>query len=196
LVFEACALRIHLDKEYLWQFREVEWIRMSDAERKRLWLIPSSLFFIVVPMATIHIGGRIDAAAGLQAFPGRPYDYALGLPLLLAGVWVTLESIRVLLVEGRGVPLGDLVSSEQSTTLITGGIYARTRNPMLLGYLMALLGLGLVSRSVGASLVLPGAYTAIWTAWIKLREEPALEERFGEEYLDYRERTPFLVPGL
>jgi protein-S-isoprenylcysteine O-methyltransferase Ste14 len=170
---------------------------MSDAERKRLWLIPSSLFFfIVVPMATIIIGGRIDATAGLQAFPGRPYDYALGLPLLLAGVWVTLESIRVLLVEGRGVPLGDLVSSEQSTTLITRGIYARTRNPMLLGYLLALLGLGLVNRSVGASLVLPGAYTAIWTAWIKLREEPALEERFGEEYLDYRERTPFLLPGL
>jgi protein-S-isoprenylcysteine O-methyltransferase Ste14 len=170
---------------------------LNDAQRKRLWLVPSSLFFfIVVPMATIIIGGRIDVKAGLQAFPGRPYDYALGLPLLLAGVWVTLESIRVLLVEGRGVPLGDLVSSEQSTTLITRGIYARTRNPMLLGYLLALLGLGLVNRSVGASLVLPGAYTAIWTAWIKLREEPALEERFGEEYLDYRERTPFLLPGL
>jgi protein-S-isoprenylcysteine O-methyltransferase Ste14 len=43
---------------------------------------------------------------------------------------------------------------------------------------------------------LPGTYTAIWTAWIKLSEEPVLEERFGEEYLDYRERTPLLVPGL
>jgi protein-S-isoprenylcysteine O-methyltransferase Ste14 len=170
---------------------------MSDAERNRLWLIPSSLFFfIAVPLATVHLGGKMDAMAGLEAFPGRPYGYTLGLPLLLVGPWVTLESIRVLLVEGQGVLLGDLVSSEQSTTLITEGIYARMRNPMLLGYLMALLGLGLVRQSVSASFVLPGAYGILWIAWIKLREEPALEKRFGEEYVRYRENTPFLVPEL
>jgi protein-S-isoprenylcysteine O-methyltransferase Ste14 len=30
--------------------------------------------------------------------------------------------------------------------------------------------------------------------YIKLIEEKELEERFGSEYLEYKRRTPFLIP--
>jgi len=32
--------------------------------------------------------------------------------------------------------------------------------------------------------------------YIKLIEEKELEERFGSEYLEYKKRTPFLIPFL
>ena len=47
-----------------------------------------------------------------------------------------MESIRILLVRGRGIPLGDVFPEDQTTELITTGVYSQTRNPMLFGYLL------------------------------------------------------------
>ncbi len=125
-----------------------------------------------------------------------PINYAIGTAATLSGALVVYESIRALLVDGRGVPLGDLIPSQQSKRLITTGVYSYTRNPMLLGYLLALSGLGYAIRSPSATLILPAIYTLVWTAWIKGHEEPRLESRFGDEYLEYRAATPFLFPRL
>jgi protein-S-isoprenylcysteine O-methyltransferase Ste14 len=32
--------------------------------------------------------------------------------------------------------------------------------------------------------------------YIKLIEEKELEERFGSEYVEYKKRTPFLIPSF
>jgi len=92
--------------------------------------------------------------------------------------------------------MGDLIPSDQSRTLITSGVYSRTRNPMLFGYLLCLCGLGLLEGSLSSAFLLPLIYLGVWLAWIKLREEPALERRFGEGYSRYREEIPFLIPRL
>jgi protein-S-isoprenylcysteine O-methyltransferase Ste14 len=149
-----------------------------------------------VPSATLVIGARIDSALSLPSFPVPPLNYALGAAATLSGALVVYESIRALLVDGRGVPLGDLIPSQQSRRLITTGIYSYTRNPMLLGYLLALSGLGCTLQPTSATLILPTVYTLVWTAWIKGHEEPRLERRFGEEYVEYRAATPFLFPKL
>ena len=165
--------------------------------RRLVYLLPSSIFFfLIVPSATLVIGARIDSVLSLPPFPVPPLSYALGAAATLSGALVVYESIRALLVDGRGVPLGDLIPSQQSRRLITSGVYSSTRNPMLLGYLAALSGLGCALRSPSAALFLPAAYTLVWTAWIKGREEPRLERRFGEEYVEYRATTPFLIPRL
>jgi protein-S-isoprenylcysteine O-methyltransferase Ste14 len=118
------------------------------------------------------------------------------LPLLAYGGYFVIESIRVLLDEGGGVPLGDLIPSDQSRVLVTSGVYSRTRNPMLFGYFLCLCGLGLLEGSLSSAFSLPLIYLGVWLAWIKLREEPALERRSGEWYSRYREEIPFLIPRL
>lgn len=161
---------------------------------KFMWLVPSSLFFfIVVPYLTLNAARYIERIIGLPAYLQTPIGYA-GLLLLAYGSYYMVESIRALLVEGGGVPLGDLVPDEQSNALLKEGVYSRTRNPMLFGYLVTLVGLGAIWGSPAAVFAFPPAYLGIWTAWIKGKEEPALEERFGESYKEYRERTPFLLP--
>jgi protein-S-isoprenylcysteine O-methyltransferase Ste14 len=46
--------------------------------------------------------------------------------------------------------------------------------------------------AVGLGLIYPVGILA----YIKLIEEKELQERFGSEYLEYKRRTPFLIPSL
>ena len=170
---------------------------MGQSLRRYLLLIPSSVFFfIVVPIVTLYSGRLIDETLMLEINMWPNASAAMGALFLLLGGYFVLESIRVLLVTGGGIPLGDLIPSDQSEALVRDGVYSMTRNPMLFGYLLALSGGGLLTSSFSTAFVFPLLYTALWTAWIKGREEPALERRFGDEYRRYREETPFLVPRL
>ena len=170
---------------------------MGSSLRRFLLLIPSSVtFFIVVPIVTLFSGRLLDEALMLELNMWPNARAAGGSLFLLSGGHFVLESIRTLLLTGGGIPLGDLIHSDQSEVLVREGVYSKTRNPMLFGYLLALSGVGLLKLSFSTAFVFPLLYTALWMAWIKGREEPALERRFGDDYRRYREETPFLVPRL
>lgn len=166
----------------------------KENRNKLLWIIPSSLFFfIIVPSLTFFIARYIEKKFEIQQLLGQYYFY-IGFPLLIYGGYYILESIRILFIKGDGVPLGDLIPEEQSRTLIIDGIYNKTRNPMLFGYLVSFVGLGLLLNSIIMAFMFPLLYLSIWTFWIKSYEEPALERRFGEPYIRYKKKTPFLIP--
>ena len=77
---------------------------------------------------------------------------------------------------------------EKATTLVTGGIFRLSRNPMYLSMALALLGwaarLGRVWLVLG-----PVAFVLYVTRFQIRPEERALAEKFGAEYEDYRRRT-------
>lgn len=162
--------------------------------RKILLLISSGLFFLLVPISTFYIGKWIDSIVNMPSFPPFPFNYSIGPMVMAVGTIMAFKSIRILYKGGQGIPLGDLYPSAQSRYLLTSGIYAYTRNPMLFGYLLFLNGLGLIFQSLSVTFLQPLLYTAFWTVWIKKREEPTLERRFGEKYRIYRTLTPFLIP--
>jgi protein-S-isoprenylcysteine O-methyltransferase Ste14 len=56
-------------------------------------------------------------------------------------------------------------------------------------YLGVAIWLGSLS-AIGLGLIYPVGILI----YIKLIEEKELEERFGSEYLEYKKRTPFLIP--
>jgi protein-S-isoprenylcysteine O-methyltransferase Ste14 len=168
----------------------------TSSLRRYLLLIPSSVFFIMVPVVTLIAGEVLDEALKLELNLWPTASTTVGTLFLVSGGYFVLESIRILLVTGKGIPLGDLIPSDQSKVLLIEGVFSMTRNPMLFGYLLALSGVGLLILSFSATFIFPLLYTALWTAWIKVLEEPALERRFGDEYRRYREETPFLVPKL
>ena len=72
--------------------------------------------------------------------------------------------------------------------LVTAGPYARSRNPMYVGWSLLQLGIGLASRTAWIVATLPPA--ALWIHRQVLREERGLTESFGEEYAKYRISTP------
>jgi len=82
----------------------------------------------------------------------------------------------------------------QSSKLVTRGLYRYTRNPMIFGTFCLLMGFGFVVQSVTALTLFPSMLLAMLYIWVKNREEPALEKRFGQEYIAYKRNTPFLFP--
>jgi len=166
-----------------------------DSIRKILLIIPSSIiFFLLVPIISVFFGRRLDVFLGLSQTDLGVLTTPVSGVLILVGGYYVVESIRILLAKGKGIPLGDIFPEDQSTKLITTGIYAQTRNPMLFGYLLCLIAVGLLLRSPSIAFVIPTVFIALWTIWLKTREEPALEARFGDSYREYRKKTPYLIP--
>ncbi len=72
--------------------------------------------------------------------------------------------------------------------LVTAGLYKITRNPMYVGLLVILFGYAIWLGSLTPFLILPVFYWLITSMQIK-PEERILEKKFGEEYLDYKNKV-------
>jgi protein-S-isoprenylcysteine O-methyltransferase Ste14 len=75
-----------------------------------------------------------------------------------------------------------------TTSLITSGFYAWSRNPIYVGFCLFNIGIGIAFNSVWIVLsFIPGAVLVYYIAIA--REEAYLERKFGEEYLAYQRRV-------
>lgn len=78
--------------------------------------------------------------------------------------------------------------------ILAVGPYRYLRNPMYLGHLIFMLGLALTFRSwLGAALLI---FHMFWFHSRVLGDEAHLEERFGQDYRDYKARVKRWIPGL
>lgn len=160
-------------------------------------ILPSSVFFfILVPIGVYYAGRSFDYLFELPVLELGMIGLAIVASFLIIGSNFVIGSIQALLVKGGGVPLGDLLPSDQSTQLVTSGVYRFSRNPMLFGYLLCLIAQGIIMNSVTTVFFIPTIFIGLWSIWLKVREEPGLETRFGETYMIYKRRTPFLIPRL
>ena len=161
---------------------------------KRRHLLPYMLIFALVPIFTFLVGKYLDRIFLLGSFPQFPFNLIIGLSVFLLGLYIGIKSTRVVLKIGRGLPWGDFNGEAQSTYLVTQGLYAYTRNPMTIGYAALPCGMGLMFQSLSMATIVPALTLVATILWVKIKEEPALEKRFGEEYQEYKKRTPFLFP--
>jgi protein-S-isoprenylcysteine O-methyltransferase Ste14 len=75
--------------------------------------------------------------------------------------------------------------------LITSGPFAIVRNPMYFGFLVMIIGGLLLYRTWTIVLI-----ALCWPVFLKRArvEEQVLEQAFGEEYLEYKHRVPWMFP--
>jgi len=76
----------------------------------------------------------------------------------------------------------------EPAVMVQDGLYRYSRNPMYLGMLLALIGVGLWLGNILALLLAP-AFIAIMSRWYIVREEQLLEDQFGDVYRAYRNRV-------
>jgi protein-S-isoprenylcysteine O-methyltransferase Ste14 len=76
---------------------------------------------------------------------------------------------------------------EESTELKTSGLYKFSRNPMYLGF--NLITVSSVVYTLNYAILLISLYSIIIYHLIILAEEKFLEERFGEQYLEYKKKV-------
>ncbi len=72
--------------------------------------------------------------------------------------------------------------------LVTEGPFRFRRNPIYMGEVLVFLGLAELTHNIWFAIIAPLFAIAIQRLAI-LPEERHLEERFGQAYLDYKERT-------
>lgn len=76
-----------------------------------------------------------------------------------------------------------------TTALVTTGPYRYTRNPIYVGLAFAYIGIALLASWLWAFALLPFVIACVH--WMSvLREERFLEERFGVEYDEYKDKVP------
>jgi len=77
---------------------------------------------------------------------------------------------------------------ETSTALVSSGLYRWTRNPMYLGFLTVLLGLGVFLANPLAFAAIP-PFVLYMNRFQICPEERALEARFGADFASYKGRV-------
>jgi protein-S-isoprenylcysteine O-methyltransferase Ste14 len=77
--------------------------------------------------------------------------------------------------------------------LITTGLYAHLRNPMITGVVITLIGEAVCILSYSI-LIWAIAFFLINDIYFLMYEEPNLERKFGEEYRQYKQKVPRWIP--
>lgn len=109
----------------------------------------------------------------------------------LAGAALSLSTIKLFVFKGRGTP----AVFDPPRKFVPHGPYRVVRNPMYIGGVAMLLGLGLYLTSIGMALFALVAFLLIHT-FVVLAEEPGLRKRFGHEYEAYCQAVPRWIPRM
>ena len=124
-------------------------------------------------------------ATVVWTLPGSSYSsvrIAIGAPLLLLGLSINAWPKRLFRRAGTTV---NPFRPDQSSALVTSGLYRYSRNPMYLGYALALLG-WVICRGNPFGLVAVAFFIGYVTLFQILPEERHLSARFPAEYPAYK----------
>jgi protein-S-isoprenylcysteine O-methyltransferase Ste14 len=174
-----------------------EWIeflcRVATGSKKiRNVFTPIGAFFYALLIFFFVVAAlQVDRFLGINDILPRLLSILLALPvfalaLFLLG-WSVLNFFRA-----KGTP----VPFNPPPRLVTTGPYAYVRNPMLTGIFALLFGFGVLLGSASLLVVFTPLFILINVWELKVIEEPELIKRLGEDYIEYRKRTPMFFPRL
>jgi protein-S-isoprenylcysteine O-methyltransferase Ste14 len=150
-------------------------MQASARLRKKL-LPPSYLFFSLLIMIGLHFV--------LPLLEVIHYPWSLsGLLPLLFGIVLNLIADQAFKRAGTTVK-----PFEESSALITGGVFHLSRHPMYLGMVLILLGVAMLMGTLTPFFVIPVFTLLIQNRFIAV-EERMLEARFGADWVDYKARV-------
>ncbi len=140
-------------------------------------IIPPVYFLVTVVIMTV-----LNYFAPIRHILHPPVTYS-GAIFIVIGFIITIWSAVLFNKAGTAIKPFD-----ESTHLVTKGMYQVTRNPMYLGMVVILLGIALLFGTFTPFIPIPIFVWLIQTIFIN-NEEIALERTFGDEYREYKERV-------
>lgn len=142
---------------------------------KRLIVPP---FFVMISLILIVLFHFLAPKFNIVPFP---FNYA-GLIISFGG-FVLMGKARDLFKKHN-----TNLAIETSSSLVTEGPYAKTRNPMYIGMFLLLLGIAVCFANLLSMLAPLGFILAIHLIFIP-KEEKLMHEAFGNEYLEYKSKV-------
>lgn len=147
----------------------------SSNRHKRI-LPPEYFLFAVALMVLLHI------ALPVVRWIPWPWNLAGIVPLLIGAALDVAADRQFKRHQTTVKPF------QTSTALVTDGVFRFSRNPMYLGMVLILIGIGMFLATL-----LPFVVVPIFAWWMTVRfiavEERDLEQHFGKAYSAYRKRV-------
>jgi protein-S-isoprenylcysteine O-methyltransferase Ste14 len=148
--------------------------------------ILKQLFSFILPITVLVVVPLwIEKDRTLHAGPRLLF----GLPLVAVGLTIMAITISSFIRVGKGT----LAPWSPTKKLVIKGLYRYVRNPMILGVLTVLLreALSLWSKNI---LIWAVCFFLVNTLYFIASEEPGLEQRFGDEYREYKKHVSRWMP--
>ena len=154
---------------------------MQETGKRRLELrIPPVLVWFGFAAAMFGVAG---------AGPALDFELAgsswIALALGVLGVAVAVAGVAAFRRKGTTV---NPLTPNATSLVVSSGVYRVSRNPMYLGFFLALAGWAVYLSNLGAALLLP-VYVAYMTRLQIEPEERALLAKFGPEFAEYMSRV-------
>lgn len=162
----------------------------TGSRRIRTLLTPmGAAFFLFIVTLIIVASLQVDRFLGFPKFLPALWNVILSVPVIIIGLSLMLWSV-LYFIKARGTP----VPFNPPSMLVTTGPYAYTRNPMVLGVFVLLFGIGILLRSISLVFIFLPLFILLGVLELKKIEEPELEKRLGQAYLEYKKRVPMFIP--
>lgn len=145
---------------------------------------PPTFLAAFVSYGAIALGAAISAVLGLGSLETVP------LVVRVMGLGVGVVGLGIYTVARLQLRSFKHTWGLESSSLISTGIYSRSRHPQVVGWAAVLIGPAIWSGS-SIAFGFVSLFVVSSAVWLPI-EEAALLERFGREYADYRARTPIL----
>jgi protein-S-isoprenylcysteine O-methyltransferase Ste14 len=164
-------------------------IATGSKKLKIIITLPIAFFFISVVALFVLASIWVDKRFLFFHFDSSWWSLSLAIVLLILG-WLICAWPAMAFFRTRGTP----VPFNPPPKLMTAGLYAYIRNPMLLGLFIFLIGLGVLFSSLSLIFIFTPLFILINVFYLKAIEEKEMEKKFGIEYLEYKKDVPMFIP--
>jgi protein-S-isoprenylcysteine O-methyltransferase Ste14 len=107
-------------------------------------------------------------------------------PFFVVGAWLGIKGVNKTTLK--------VAETHRAVKIVTTGVYSIVRHPQYLGGLLAHIGFSFLWSGLYSLLSTPVVVAVVY--FISRKEETELTKEFGQEYLDYKKRTPSLLLKL
>ena len=104
----------------------------------------------------------------------------VGLLFVAAGLMLAISGKKLFKKLGTNV-----MTFDEPDVLVTEGVFRYSRNPMYLGFVIALLGFAFLMGAALSSFILTLLFLVITDKWYIAYEENVMRSKFGDEYEAY-----------
>jgi protein-S-isoprenylcysteine O-methyltransferase Ste14 len=142
----------------------------------------------VPPVVVVLLAGAAMwlASAATPSFASQlPYRQAMALALAAAGL--VIAALGVVSFRRAGTTVNP-TKPQTTSSLVSTGVYRFSRNPMYLGFLLALAGWAVFLANALAFVLLP-AFVVYMNRFQITPEERALSAMFGAEFAAYKQKV-------
>jgi len=171
--------------------RLIQFLYEGATRRSKVLILLGTVFFFIYLSLFIIASLLVDSFLELPKFLSTPLNIFLSVPIVAIGLilnlWATLHFVRA-----KGTP----VRFNPPPKLVTTGPYAYIRHPQATGWFVLFWGLGFLFQSISLVFIFTPLFVLITVLDTRMIEEPELEKRFGEEYVEYKKKVPMFIPRL